>query len=166
MEQETHEAIPEDIADIVFHADPTEPNRYSLVCDDVEPIELFEIFLTIMMEGVIIKNSPITYDKYMLFTPEVVEKLNPWLRSLGYQANITTLTRTNIEEYNKFYSKIIMKCDPSWITFFKLHHIEKDYHFVISQLSPYVQDEYCDLTNLYAVLIVKDTVYKITFSCI
>lgn len=164
--------IPQQVAEIIFRNEPEEPKKYSLLCEneeheEIEPVELFEIFLTILMEGVMIKNDPITFDKVKEFTPEVILNLNPWLKSLGFYANVQILTKANVEEYNKFYSKIVMKCDPSWKNFFTIHkNITKDYHFIISQLCPYVNDQYCDLTNLYAVFIIKDTVYKITFSCL
>lgn len=165
--------LPYDVAEIVFNNPASEPKSYQLCCETeagtaIAPVDLFEIFLTILTEGIFIKNKSITAETLKQFDERTINALQPWLHSLGYDVNVEAVTRQETEKYEKYYCKVILKADPSWAMYFELHAHEmtKDYHFIFGGNSPFIKNEKCTLNNLFAIFTINDMVYKISFSCI
>jgi hypothetical protein len=163
--------LPYDIAEIVFKEPPGEPKSYQLCCESetentIAPLDLFEIFLTIMMEGIFLKNS-ITCETLKLFNEKIITDLRPWLHSLGYNVNIDTISNKETDVYRQYYCKVILRDDPSWNQYFELHdNITKNYHYIFGRDSPYFCGEKCTLDNLFAIFTLNGMVYKISFNCI
>jgi hypothetical protein len=125
--------------------------------------------MTILVEGIFIKYSPITYEKYKTFDESVINNLRPYLRSVGFDAIIEKYPRydeTMKKKFKKYYCQVIMKCDPEWELLFDIKDIQEEYHYVLGGSSSFQKGKNCDLVNTYAIMSVGDTVYKISFKCI
>jgi len=171
MEDTKH--LPHEIANIIFNTTPQEPKTIQMFNespngDSVEYIDLFEIFLTIMTEGIFIKNNPVTAEKLKMFNETVITSLRPWLLSLGYNIVVDVIPRQKVEEYEKYYCKVIIKADPLWNQYFEILHpeITAEYHYVFGGKSPYVLGTKCTLQNMFAIFDINNVVYKISFNCI
>lgn len=172
---------PRQIANIIFSMSPDEPKSYNLryetdetnetVTDDMQTVSvtIFEIFLTILMEGIFIKNN-ITKETLKNFNSSIITYLQPWLHSLGYSVNVRELNKENVQQYNKYYCKIILKVDPDWETFFELHEnlMDKNYHFIFGSNNDYILNKKTkiNLNDLFAIFIHNNKVYKIMFNYI
>jgi hypothetical protein len=168
---EPEKKLPVDIAEIIFTNPPSDKKNYQLYCesdigDTINSIDLFEIFLTITMEGIFLKNT-VDSNSIKLFNDTTITTLQPWLESLGFQVNVTSYDRLDTEPYDKYYCKIILRCDPAWSQYFELHDdITCDYHFIFGGNSPYIRGKTCTLDNLFAIFTNGCNVYKINFKCI
>jgi hypothetical protein len=169
---EDDQNLPCKIADIVFNQEPSLPKSVQLICEtetktSIEPLDLFEIFMNIMLEGLFIKIPDLNKNLMDSFNEGTLKGLSPWLQSLGYDVDVVAVPRKATEEYEHYYCKIILKCDPEWTLFFKIQNIEnKKYHFVFGGKSPYIRKEECKLSNLFAIFVHKNDVFKISFRCI
>lgn len=166
---------PSDIAQHIFRSPPCDKKQYMLTItgDDgkqLSSLELFEVFMTILIEGIYIRFNPtssqinFTNEMLQLFDENVITNLNPWLNSLGISVSVETTTKDDKQSYEKYYCKTVMKCDKEWETFFDLHpEITKDYHFILGGKSPYALKTDVSLNNLFAIFIKQNIVYKISF---
>jgi hypothetical protein len=160
--------LPKDIASKIFNDTPEEPKTYSLVCQEMENdtsmSDVFEIFLTILIEGFFIK-YPINKETIKNLTPDFFTNLQPWLSSIGINVNVNTTSLSDVESYNNYYCKIILREDPAWNIYFELHeNITENYHFIFGGNSPLFHKQQCHLNNLFAIFVLNDTVFKISFS--
>lgn len=181
MEEQSIEKLPHEIAQIVFRKPYEPPKSYQLFCESpnnttIEYLDIFELFATIMMEGMLVKYGNITSDTLKIFNENHILSLQPWFNSLGFNVGVQKINRDQIELYDKYYCKIILRNDPSWKMYFEMHEqeITTDYHFILGGNSPHIQRKYenntskekCTLDKLFAIFIANSFVYKITFNCI
>lgn len=163
--------LPYEVAEIVFRNPVSEPKSYQLYCEseaehNIAPLDIFEIFLTIMMEGIFIKNN-VNEELLKLFDENALFNLQPWLHSLGYHVNVDVIEKQNTVEYEQYYCKIILRDDPSWTQYFEMHNeITKRYHYIFGGNSPYFRGSSCTLKNLFAIFTLNSKIYKISFNCI
>lgn len=166
--------LPKELAEYLFTRDAQPEKSIQVLCLDekdhtLEPIFLFEIFLNILTEGILIKHAPITREKYMTFDESVIKNLSPWLRSVGFDTIVEKYPRydeTMKKHFNKYYNQIILKCDPEWEIVFDINDIQSEYHYVLGGKSPFQKGKNCNLENTFAIMSVGNTVYKIAFKCI
>ena len=161
-----------DIAKIVFSNPPNNEKSYQLICESetseqLEVLDIFEIFLNILVEGIFIKNT-INTDTIKHFNIDVILSLRPWLRSLGFDVDVLELPIQKTDMYRDYYCKVILRADPSWEQYFDMHENlnGKTYNFIFGGDSPYIRKQSCSLENLFAIFVFGSNVYKITFKCI
>lgn len=158
------ELLPEKIANIVFDFEPSSERKFQLFCDDdmndnYGIVTIFEIFLTLFIEGMFKKVSDPSK-----INEETSMALNPWLSMMGFNVIVKKYDISEREKLKKYYSWVALKCDPSWSQYFKLSNIQKNYHFISGNLSPYKTAEHCSLENLFAKFSYdNECVYKIKF---
>jgi hypothetical protein len=165
----TTEKTPIEIANIVFSSPPAESKVYQLYCDDDDAnvLDIFEIFMTIMMEGILIRcGGTITRDIFYAFDENTLNSLQPWLQSMGYKIHVDAIPYSNVKDYEQFYCQIALKEDPKWKLFFEMNEkrIDKNYHFIFGDKSPYSRNEELTLQNLFAIITKRDSVFKVSFS--
>ncbi len=172
MEQDIPERFPYQVAEIIFKEPAEEPKKFSFYCESeteqkITLLDVFEIYLTIMMEGIFIK-YPITAETLKTFDENVILNLQPWFHSLGYNVNVQKIPKKNLSEYKEYYCKIILRCDPGWSPYFEIIHpeITENYHFNAGPDSPLKRQIECRLDNLFAIFVYRDMVYKISFNCL
>lgn len=175
MEYPNRDELPEtslhDLATIIFTSPANPPNSQQVLIQQVieyetnQIIDVFEIFLTLLVEGLMIIHQNPTWNTVKLFNEEVLLNLNPWLKSLGFVVHVQTLDRKNDrDQYNNYYCKVLLNCDPEWSMYFKMKNIVLPYTFIFGANSPYITHTPINLTTLFAIFICDDNVYKITFS--
>jgi hypothetical protein len=169
MTSSEYEGLPSDISNIVFSQPPSPPKSYQLYYPDNDSniIDIFEIFLTIMIEGINVRcGGTITKEIFDTFDENIIMSLQPWLNSLGYRVNVSVIPRENVPEYETFYCQIALNVDPVWKLYFEMRNFSKNYQFIFGDKSPYHLDQLCSLQNLYTILIRKNITYKISFDYI
>lgn len=165
---------PEDIADIIFSDLPKKENTYNLNlsnnCNENDPSTfIFEIIISILLEGMCILNEDIeTYDLKKLKIDDIMS-ISPYIRSLGFDIKVTDYDNKN--EYFKtyiddFYCKIILKCDKQYSTYFIMKDINKEYTFFFNPKYGKNYPEGRQLKDIYAILVIDDMTYKISFDFI
>lgn len=168
---------PSQVAERVFSQQYPPPEKsVQLYCEsdiantNIEYIDLFEIFLTILMEGIFIKCSPVNTDTLKHFDANLLDRLRPWLKSMGFDINVSEyppicdeLTK---KEHNKYYCRVALKCDPTWETYFEMRNITNNYHFIFGGNSPNFKKKKCTFDNLYCIFEVNHIIYKIQFKFI
>jgi len=162
-------SIPE-LARIIFSSAPNPPKSQQVLIqqvieNSVNPvIDIFEIFLTILMEGIMVLFNP-SWENMDKFNEDSLLNLKPWLWSLGFNIKVQKLSKINDQDmFKNYYCKTILKCDPTWKTYFNIKHIDTPYTFLLGSESPYIKKTKLDLDTLFAIFIYNDDVYKICFS--
>lgn len=150
---------PVEIALTLFSEDPKEPFSCQLYAYDNEPdaLYLFEIVLTIMMEGVDIITDLNTVD-IKQFNENHILALNSWFRSVGFDVHITELN----EPINNHYCRIILRkdCKPEYVNYFN----NTKYHFLINTREYHINKQKKNVDELTALFEVNSKKYKIWFT--
>jgi hypothetical protein len=173
------ERLPKDIATIIFNNPPEGDKSHQMICESLteeslNTNDLFEIFLTIMMEGLFIKNPNINSDTLKMFNEKILCDLNPWLRSIGFSTIIEIVPYSEKKLFDNYYCKVILQCDPAWSAYFDAKELTVPYHFVLnSNCSMFhiiecknLQNKTFNLRDLFAIFIFNNNVYKIFFNFI
>lgn len=166
---------PEEIAKNLFSLDPTLPNSiqlllYEINTDTIDTTYIFEVLITILMEGLDITLGGLESADLKLFTTDHILSLNNWFKSIGFIINVDTFYKEiDKKNYNNYYCKIMVKT-KLFETFFILKKISKKYHFLLNnnifndtdEIDEI--DEINELKDIYAVFInIDNIVYKISF---
>ena len=162
-----------DIATAIFNTEPKNKKELSILFDMDDnncptKLDLFEIFLSILVEGMIIKYSPITMDKMKTITEESILYLQPWMESIGFHVKVERIEDKEMISEN--YCKIIFQCDPEWTNYFEIIKYDYPYRFIFGDKSPYMKGKQCTFENMYAIFPIKDIsgkkiFYKISCEC-
>lgn len=153
------------IATKLFSKEPSKASSYCIIADDenADAAFIFEIILTIFMEGVMILYDNLTGIDLKNFTAEHLTALNPWLNSICFNLTIDTCERKDKDLYLDYYCKVILKCDPEWSNWFEHKNLNNSYYFLLN----HIYQQGCNKKNvneLYAVFINDTTVFKLQFS--
>ncbi|AYV78698.1 MAG: hypothetical protein Edafosvirus25_12 [Edafosvirus sp.] len=157
---------PETIAQIIFGKNPDKPCSHqilSLENDAGDASYIFEIILTIFMEGIMKLYNNLDGVDLNHFNEDYLLALQPWLHSLVFNLKIEKCLTENIEKYGDYYCKIATKNHKEYETYFQNNDLPKKYRFF---LNPIYANE-CKkekLDDLYATFIINDTVYILRFN--
>lgn len=113
-----------ELASVIFNNPPLEPNSCSLLNDndDTDPSYVFEMLITIYMEGMMVIYNDLENVNFDMINKEHLESIKPWLLSFGINLTIK-------EDYDDdYYCKIIINGDPKYKYYFTIHNTNK-YHF-------------------------------------
>lgn len=122
---------PESIANELFECDPKLPKSCQLLLDDASYETIFEILLTILLEGLDkIAGGLKLFDISQLTCP-LIEELNPWFHSIGFKMYAIELGPDEIPDNH--YCSIKINNDP-YDMYFELNKIDKSYRFVLNGL--------------------------------
>lgn len=153
---------PEKIAEIIFNQQPTPPNSRQLIIyqeKEVDLIYLFEILITILMEGFEIFTNGFQSIDLRKFTIEHILSLNPWFHSIGFSISSNEYDKNDKNLYKDYYCKIIIRTQL-YNSFFIMKNINKKYHFLIN--GPYLEinKKKKKLKELYAIFL-NDVLNKV-----
>lgn len=163
------EGDPEEIAQKLFNQPPQRIGVNRLVFDNIELNILFEILITIFLEGIMILYKNLQGIKMSDLDISYINKLAPWFESIGFKLNIKSFNIALVygmhdnEQINKYYNKIILRIDPTYTGYFDIKKIQKEYTFLYH---PDYTRSYKMLNEIYAIIIKNNTVYKISFDMI
>lgn len=155
---------PEEIGKELFTKEPKPPCSCQMISEAqcIDTTFLFEILLIILMEGLESLTGDFSKADLHLMTKEHLTMLNPWFQSLGFDMFVDVYSKNDIEFYEGYYCKIIIR-DKLYDIVFQTKHIEKNYHFFLN--GDYLEEnrKKNNLNDLHAVFINNDQIYKIEF---
>jgi len=136
MEEIYLDKTPEEIANVLFTNDPPKKGSTYFSCyesesdSDLDVSTLFEIILTVVMEGLNIYYYGLDNVDYEDINPENILVVNRWMENIGVKVNCSEIKNSKEDEY----CKIILKnnCSKSQIDYFKMEN-GKSYHFLLNQ---------------------------------
>lgn len=183
---------PKDIAQTIFRNEPLDPNSCRIVSDDDDQdlIYIFEILLTIFLEGFDILTGGLDKIKLDDFSENHVNMMKPWFQSLGFNIKSSEYDIQDKDMYNEYYCKIILR-SPETETFFIMQKLKftlwdlvphtdseeeiarqideenlenlENYHFLINGEYQQQNREKKYLKDLYAVFLTKTKAFTIKF---
>lgn len=160
----------EEIAKNIFSCPPEEPKKFQLYVEgEVTPanvVDIFEVFVTILMEGIDVVTEGIDYEKVKTFNFGFLDWLNCWTKSLGFATIVEQVPKHHVENYANYYCSIVLACMPQWKQYFDMKHITKKYHFILNGNNPFVEEHKIQLNELFAIFTIGEDVFKISFKCI
>lgn len=165
---ELEDFTPDAIANTLFHQEPKDPFTCRLLAnpEEVDSIYLFELLITILMEGLDIMIGGLSTADLSNMTTDHITCLNPWFYSLGFKINIELFDRNEnedeINEYQEYYCKTVIRNKVNEIIFEK-NNVDKDYHFFINGHFLKKNQLKENLRDLYSVFINGNDVFKISF---
>lgn len=161
---------PEDIAQNLFSKDPEGKFTKQIFADvsnddNVRDTSyLFEIAITILMEGINIVLGGLENLEPESLEPDHILALNPWFNSIRFKINVELVEKKDLFDYEDYYCKIILK-NYGYGPLFDIKKFKKDYHFLCNQK----YREGCFIENLndmFATFVREKDVFKISFDYI
>lgn len=158
---------PQQIASYIFNSEAKDPCTIQIIADEdhLDISYIFEILISILMEGFQILNN----DLYSLdldnLTEESFEDLNPWFKSIGFKirCNKYPLDDEDYKElYDKYYCNIVIN-NPLNEVIFIAKNIKEPFHFFLNGDSMQKYENETQLCNFYAIIKSSNNVYKINF---
>ncbi len=155
------EATVESIAKLLFSDRPKNIGQYQLFPSESDPELLFEILLTLFMEGIMILNNNLEEIDFNSIDSSILHKkmcdLEEWFRTISYDLFIDKIDRDNRD--NNHYCKILLKSTDS--SYFVMKNIDKSYTFIINGDT---DTSLSRLEDYKALFISNNTAYRIWFS--
>ena len=146
---------PIEIANILFSNEPK--NECSIQLCDVEDIDmLFEILITILMEGIEKINFIDQLDDIDDETlSDFLINIKKWFISMGFTIHINKTQKNNKDDY---YCKIITK-NGTYGHIFMIKNIDKNYSFLLNP--KYIKSN--EIFNTYAIYVAPEYKLEIKF---
>jgi len=157
-----HVDTPENIAKIIFSNEPCKPLTHQIItCDDVNDyFSVFEILLTILLEGLENLTGGLDTIDLMQFSTNHLTHLNPWFHSFGFNINVNKENIDELHNNNNYYCKILIKTLGTRPIFIN-RNIQKNFHFLINPL--YNNSNINQLSDIFGLFINNNDIYKISF---
>lgn len=150
----------ENIAKIIFSKSPQNRGRYKLFPPEADNEIIFEILLTLFMEGILILNNNLegldlnNMDQNILYGKLL--ELSDWFISLDYYLYVTKIDR---DEYtNDQYCKILLKNMDE--IYFRMKNIDKEYTFILNAN----RSLHDNLKDYNALFMLNNFAYRISFT--
>ena len=172
------EFSPENIAQALFTQDPKPPCSHQILTYDEKTDNkkygdltyIFEILITILMEGLDIFSGGLDKTDLNNFTEKHITNLNPWFNSIGFNINVETFTKDVKDickdQYDNYYCKIMVRT-KLFETFFLMKNVSKNYHFLLNGKCIEENKNKQKINEISAVFCnIDDTIYKISFNFI
>ena len=157
---------PEEIAEKLFTQGAKNPNTCQFCCDENEMdiITIFEILITILLEGLNILSGGLDKFDYTQFSEHNILSLNPWFHSIGFKIRAYVYSSKDKDYDNNYYCRVMTKSLATKNIFF-IKNIQKNYHFFINgsaykenQNKQNIKDITCIFVNPY-----NNNTYEISF---
>jgi len=163
--QEPKEVEPKSIAEYIFSQPPKEPCSIGFLSDPDEGSNatlVFEILLTIFMEGLEIKSGGLKNYDMNNFSAGTIESLSPWFISFGFMIYVSEYDRTDKQLYCGYYNRIILNNEINSIIF-EMRGIKKNYHFFTNGDALEENRGKSNLKDISAIFEHNNKVYVISF---
>ena len=157
------EYSPESIARLIFSSTAKEKCSCQLFSDnDINCIDLFEILLTIFMEG--LEHFCTDLSKFNIndLTLDNLNYLNPWFESIGFTIKTYEYSINDKESYDEHYCKILIR-DKLYNVFFVMKSLNKNYHFLLNGDKLAYNKTKNNICDLYSIFVNNNIVFKIKF---
>ena len=155
---------PEKLAGTLFQKEPGVPNSCQLRFtqdDDLDASYIFEILVTVLMEGLDIFSGGLDKVDLKDFSSEQVLNLNQWFRSIGYNITVKEYPIADREKYEEYYCKIVTRTSADEMLF-QIRGINKNYTFNLN--GDFLEaNRSKELKNLFGLLKTNDKAYTVSF---
>lgn len=157
---------PKQIAKNIFSKAAEEPlSKQLFISEEGSDLSyIFEIMLTILVEGLDIFTKGLNVYDLSSFSEENITMLNPWMNSMGFKVKAQCVEEEYTEEYSKYYCRVILNKDE-YKELFVINEVENvTYHFLLNGTFLDENKKQQDLDKLFAIFINNEKVYKISFN--
>lgn len=155
---------PEQIAQQIFCAEPVDPCTITILGDQMHDLTyIFEILITIFMEGFEILTGGLNQTDMSNFSVDHIVGLDPWFNSLGFKIYSQVFNEKEDKDlYKDYYCKIMIKTKLNE-TFFIMKNVQKNYHFLLN--GPYLEKNRAtkELKDLKGVFIHDNKAFTVYF---
>jgi hypothetical protein len=156
---------PEMIAHTIFLTDASDPLSYQILTikEDTDLIYVFEILLTILLEGLEIVTRGLKNIDLSGFNDMNIRFLKPWFESIGFDIRISIDDISDKELYQEYYCKIMIN-NGLQKTFFEMKGLDKPYHFLLNGTYLEKNKQKRNLNEVFAIFLNGDKAYSISFN--
>ena len=156
---------PEQIAEVLFSQGPKEPFSFQILADadKSDPTCLFEILLIILVRGMEVLSGDLSQADLNNMTAEHISNLDPWFKSLGFTVKVDGLIKEDIEEYEEYYCRILIK-DKVNTFLFEQRGFPNNYHFLLNGQYLKENQNKKNLNELYTIFNNNSHIFKIGFN--
>lgn len=163
MEYNDKEYSPENIAKALFTQPPETAKRYQIITgvESNDPSFIFEILLTIFLEGLDILTGGIDRTDLDNLTLDYINNLKPWFASICFELKVDVFDDTDKLLIDNYYCRIILNNKKADYMLFQLKRIEKNYHFLLS--ANFDKERKYELNDIFAIFKHRDQIYRIRF---
>jgi len=151
------ECDPSEMATILFH---NNDDQYGMIgeIDDFIICDLFEILLTILLEGF----QKIGIKDLSNMDESTIESLNPYMQKIGFQYRVSQCDKYDKSEYEEYYCRILLR-NESNEHFFQMKGLTNMYHFILNGTYLESNKSKQHIDQLYSIFEVDNYVYTIKF---
>ncbi len=156
---------PEMIAHSIFTKNPKDPCTYQILAyqDGSDITYIFEILITILLEGLNILTYSLKDVDLSEFSSEHILILNPWFKSLGFNIRVTEFPQNEKDLYEEYYCKIVVNNKVNENLFIARGIEDKSYHFFLNGTFLNANKQKTNLKDIFGVFLADDTAYCISF---
>lgn len=154
---------PKDIAEELFTREPDDPltNQMLVEREGTDSTYIFEILITILLEGLDIFTKGIKDADLSQFSQVYITQLNPWFRSLGFDISVDCSTVE--DSFDGYYCRVVIN-NSSNSGLFILNNIEdQSYQFLLNGTCLEENRAKERLRDVFAIFEANGVVYKISF---
>lgn len=153
---------PKSFATDLFSYEPNNINYIYSEEDDNDLTLIFEILVTIMMEGLEYFTQGLDNIDLDDFGEKHILFLKPWFQSIGFNIFIEKFDRNEYENFSNYYCRILINNRKEELGYvFNQQSINETYHFTLNRYYDKVMVD--DISQIYTVFAYKQSVYKISF---
>jgi hypothetical protein len=155
---------PKQIATTLFTQDAKDPCSFQILAyqDGSDITYIFEILCSILMEGLDLLTNDLSTVDLTNFNGQFITSLNPWFNSMGFNIHVDELDIHNINKYNEYYCKIIIRTLGT-LPIFVSKQIKENYHFTSDIDHVNLNKNKTNIKDIYTVFFNENKVYKIWF---
>jgi hypothetical protein len=140
-----NEYTPESVAQKIFSESVAPPCSNQLQLDEADNEYIFEMLISIFMEGVETKFGNLKQLDVSLLSTDTLMSLAPYVLSLGFKMNVKILPK---EDATNYYCRILLNNEDN-MYYFLLKSLEKNYTFVINNKKDIKRDNLKDYSAIF-----------------
>jgi len=156
---------PEMIAQSIFTKDPKDPCTHQILAyqDGADLTYVFEILITILLEGLDILTGGLKEADLSSFTSTHVTALNPWFQSLGFDISVDVKDINDKDSYKDYYCRTVINNKLNETLFIMKNIPHKTYHFFLNGQYLDQNKAKTNLKDIYGVFRTDNHAYLISF---
>ena len=156
---------PEQVAQALFQGAPKDPCSNVILSyqEGTDLTSIFEILVTILLEGLNIFSGGIDEIELENFTSSHIIGVNPYFYSMGFKIFVEIGDEDDLNFYHEYHCRIILNNESHLKYFFVQNNINKNYHFLLNGYNLEKNQNKKYLNQIYAIFACNNKVYKIYF---
>ena len=154
----------DNLARVLFGADPKEECSVDISLDEVDTAYVFELLLNLLFEGLDIVYGGLNNVDIGKINGDRILALNPWFKSVKFRVVVDEFNRKDVGMYDDYYCRVYLRKMNQVL--FEVKKFKKSFHFILNGKNMHNFDGLFDLTRLgelKAVFAVGEVVLVISF---